>query len=148
MSRELLFSLTKNDFELQFFRAGGKGGQKQNKTSSGCRIIHKESGAVGYCWHDDVLTCRKCGAFFIDDDMENPDYVADPRLVIREMEKRGDWPRFCKKIGYAMGAIYASSQKPDPAPTRFLVYIDLIMDTTGKLATLARDWLREQKGEG
>ncbi|MFA5458606.1 MAG: peptide chain release factor-like protein [Synergistaceae bacterium] len=47
MSRELLFSLTKNDFELQFFRAGGKGGQKQNKTSSGCRIIHKESGAVG-----------------------------------------------------------------------------------------------------
>ena len=120
--------------------------------------------AFGYCWHekrpyihekrpyilriDDILTCRKCGAFFIDDDMENPDYVADPRLVIREMEKRGDWPRFCKKIGYAMGAIYASSQKPDPAPTRFLVYIDLIMDTTGKLATLARDWLREQEGEG
>ena len=47
MSRELLFSLTKNDFELQFFRAGGKGGQKQNKTSSACRIIHKASGAVG-----------------------------------------------------------------------------------------------------
>ena len=47
MSRELLFSLTKNDFEMQFFRAGGKGGQKQNKTSSGCRIIHKASGAIG-----------------------------------------------------------------------------------------------------
>ena len=113
--------------------------------------------ALGHCWHeerpdilriDDILTCRKCGAFFIDDDMENPDYVADPRLVIREMEKRGDWPRFCKKIGYAMGAIYASSQKPDPAPTRFLVYVDLIMDTTGKLATIARDWLKEQKEEG
>jgi len=45
--KEFLFSVTKKDFELQFFRAGGKGGQKQNKTSSACRIIHKESGAVG-----------------------------------------------------------------------------------------------------
>ena len=45
--KELLFSVTKKDFELQFFRAGGKGGQKQNKTSSACRIIHKASGAIG-----------------------------------------------------------------------------------------------------
>lgn len=42
-----LFSVTKDEFEWQFFRAGGKGGQKQNKTSSACRCIHKESGAVG-----------------------------------------------------------------------------------------------------
>lgn len=45
--KELLFSCTKKDFEIQTFRAGGKGGQKQNKTSSGVRIIHRESGAVG-----------------------------------------------------------------------------------------------------
>jgi len=45
--RELLFSVTKKDLKLQVFRCGGKGGQKQNKTSSGVRIIHKESGAVG-----------------------------------------------------------------------------------------------------
>lgn len=45
--KELLFSVTKKDFEMQFFRAGGKGGQKQNKTSSACRIIHRDSGAVG-----------------------------------------------------------------------------------------------------
>jgi len=47
--KELLFSLTKKDFDVQFFRAGGKGGQKQNKTSSACRITHPESGAVGEC---------------------------------------------------------------------------------------------------
>jgi len=45
--RKLLFSITKKDFEIQTFRCGGKGGQKQNKTNSGVRIIHKESGMRG-----------------------------------------------------------------------------------------------------
>lgn len=47
MSRELIFSVTKKDFEIQVFRAGGKGGQNANKVSAGVRIIHKESGARG-----------------------------------------------------------------------------------------------------
>lgn len=45
--KELLFSLTKKDFTIQTFRSGGKGGQHQNKTESGVRIIHPASGAVG-----------------------------------------------------------------------------------------------------
>lgn len=45
--RELLFSIKKNAFEMQTFRCGGNGGQHQNKTSSGVRFIHKESGARG-----------------------------------------------------------------------------------------------------
>lgn len=45
--RQLILRLTKKDFDVQVFRAGGKGGQKQNKTSSGVRIIHRASGAVG-----------------------------------------------------------------------------------------------------
>ena len=44
---EHLFTLTKKDFEMQTFRAGGKGGQHQNKINSGVRLIHKASGAVG-----------------------------------------------------------------------------------------------------
>ena len=47
--RELLYSLSKKDFKLEFFRSGGKGGQHQNKTSSGVRIKHLASGAVGEC---------------------------------------------------------------------------------------------------
>lgn len=47
MHKELLFSVTKKDFDMQVFRAGGKGGQKQNKTSSAVRIIHRESNAKG-----------------------------------------------------------------------------------------------------
>src|SRR4030042_4896521 len=45
--KELIFSVTKNDFDVQTFRSGGKGGQHQNKTESGVRIVHRESGAVG-----------------------------------------------------------------------------------------------------
>ena len=45
--KTLLFSLTRKDFEWQTFRAGGKGGQNQNKVESGVRCIHPPSGAVG-----------------------------------------------------------------------------------------------------
>ena len=42
-----LFSITKKDLTIHTFRSGGKGGQHQNKTDSGVRLVHKESGAVG-----------------------------------------------------------------------------------------------------
>jgi protein subunit release factor A len=47
--KEKLFTLTKKDFTIQTFRSGGKGGQHQNKTDSGVRIIHNDSGARGEC---------------------------------------------------------------------------------------------------
>ncbi len=46
-SKKLLFSITKDDFTVQTFRSGGKGGQNQNKVESGVRIIHPASGAIG-----------------------------------------------------------------------------------------------------
>ena len=49
MSKELLFSVTIKDCDVQTFRAGGKGGQHQNKTESAVRVIHRPSGAVGEC---------------------------------------------------------------------------------------------------
>src|SRR6266508_1375082 len=45
--RKPLISVTKDDFELQTFRCSGKGGQGQNKRSTGVRLIHKTSGARG-----------------------------------------------------------------------------------------------------
>jgi protein subunit release factor B len=47
--KELLFTIKDDDFEIQTFCSGGKGGQNQNKRFTGVRIIHKESGAVGEC---------------------------------------------------------------------------------------------------
>ena len=47
MARELWFSVTLKDCEVQTFRAGGNGGQNQNKRDTGVRIIHRDSGARG-----------------------------------------------------------------------------------------------------
>lgn len=47
MTRERILSVTLDDCDVQTFRAGGPGGQKQNKTSSAVRIIHRASGARG-----------------------------------------------------------------------------------------------------
>lgn len=46
-TKELLFSLTAKDFKFDYFRGTGAGGQKRNKTSSGVRCTHLQSGAVG-----------------------------------------------------------------------------------------------------
>lgn len=40
-------SVSIKDCRVDTFRAGGKGGQHQNKTSSGVRVTHPPSGAVG-----------------------------------------------------------------------------------------------------
>ena len=45
--RELLFSVTIHDCEVQEFCTGGKGGQNQNRRKMGIRIIHHPSGARG-----------------------------------------------------------------------------------------------------
>lgn len=45
--RKPFLSVTLKDCDVQHFRAGGKGGQNQNKRDTGTRIIHRASGAVG-----------------------------------------------------------------------------------------------------
>lgn len=47
MSKQKVLSVTIHDCEVQTFRAGGKGGQNQNKRDTGVRIIHHPSGARG-----------------------------------------------------------------------------------------------------
>lgn len=111
--RELLFSVTKDDFELQTFRAGGKGGQGQNKRSVGVRLIHKASGARGEArdersfdqnrknaflrlveskefktWHK-IETARRLG-MAIDTEEEIKKALNDDNLKI-EIKKNGKW---------------------------------------------------------
>ena len=61
--RKKILSVTLDDCIVQHFRAGGKGGQKQNKTSSGTRIIHEPSGARGECREERSQLQNKKRAF-------------------------------------------------------------------------------------
>ena len=47
--RELLFSVTKDDLEIDWFSGTGCGGQYRNKHQNCCRIRHKDSGAIATC---------------------------------------------------------------------------------------------------
>jgi protein subunit release factor B len=61
--RELLFSVTKDDFELQTFRCGGNGGQGVNKRSVGVRLIHHASGARGEARDERSFSQNRKNAF-------------------------------------------------------------------------------------
>lgn len=61
--RELLFSVTKEDCRFDYYRTGGPGGQKVNKTSSAVRCTHKASGAVGKCEEHRSQHLNKPAAF-------------------------------------------------------------------------------------
>ena len=43
--KQLLFSVTKKDLDIQFFSGSGAGGQHRNKHQNCVRIYHKDSGA-------------------------------------------------------------------------------------------------------
>lgn len=45
-NREHLFSVTKKEFEINWFSGSGAGGQHRNKHQNCCRIKHIESGAM------------------------------------------------------------------------------------------------------
>ena len=43
--KELLFSITKKDFQIDFFSGSGSGGQHRNKHQNCVRLYHPDSGA-------------------------------------------------------------------------------------------------------
>ena len=47
--KTLIFSARRKDFRVETFASGGPGGQHQNKTQSGVRIIHIASGLSAEC---------------------------------------------------------------------------------------------------
>lgn len=82
-----MFSITERDLEWQFFRAGGKGGQAQNKTSSGARVIHRESGARGESRiHRDQLHNRRTALKALADSVQFRTWVAEQHAEVERTE--------------------------------------------------------------
>src|SRR5262249_59099253 len=46
---DIEIEIRREDVERQTFRSGGPGGQHQNKTESGVRLIHRPTGIVAEC---------------------------------------------------------------------------------------------------
>ena len=63
MARELLFSVTMKDLEMQTFSVGGAGGGGKDTSNSGVRLIHAASGARGECREHRSNTANKRKAF-------------------------------------------------------------------------------------
>ena len=69
----------------------------------------------------------------------NPDYAADPRLVLREMMKREDWDRFVEYIYHKQ-----PSDINRLSPYAELVF-NYIPNITGKLRDAGIEWMRKEK---
>src|ERR1700683_4401898 len=63
MAKQLLFSVTKKDFDMQTFRCPGAGGGGKDTSSSGVRLIHRASGAVGEGRETRSVTQNRKAAF-------------------------------------------------------------------------------------
>jgi len=63
MIKELLFSITKKDFEISYYSGSGAGGQHRNKHKNCVRIIHKPSGAMATGADSKSLDQNKKNAF-------------------------------------------------------------------------------------
>jgi len=63
MSRELLFTITAKDMDIEHIRGSGPGGQHRNKTSTGVRMKHRASGVVVEATDDRSQDRNKRNAF-------------------------------------------------------------------------------------
>jgi protein subunit release factor B len=65
VDKKLLFSLSKTngDFVITPYKGSGKGGQKRNKTMSGCRITHPATGLYTECEEERYFEVNKRRAF-------------------------------------------------------------------------------------
>jgi len=61
--KQILFSLTKKDFTVEYFNPGKNGGQNANKIASACRIKHPASGAMAECKEERTQEPNKKRAF-------------------------------------------------------------------------------------
>lgn len=101
--KKLLFSVVKSDFDMQTFRCPGAGGGGKDTSSSGVRLIHRASGAVGEGRETRSVTQNRKAAFL--------------RLI--ETPKFKNWHRI--ECARRMG-------KPEETPEQILARVDRMIE--------------------
>ena len=61
--KQLVFSVTKKDFIVEYYNPGKNGGQNANKVATACRIHHPASGAIGDCHEERMQKPNRERAF-------------------------------------------------------------------------------------
>jgi len=61
--KELLFSVTKKDFDITYFSGSGAGGQHRNRHKNCVRLRHKETGIITVGQEERSLEANKKKAF-------------------------------------------------------------------------------------
>jgi RF-1 domain len=116
---QLLFSVTKKDFEMQTFTVPGPGGGGKDTSKTGVRLIHKDSGAVGEGRETRSVTKNREAAF--------------KRLV--NTKKFKDWHRI--ECARRMG-------KPIPeTPEQIKERVDRMIDEGLKNGTIKVEYLED-----
>ena len=97
---------------------------------------------VGICWcepeyyNEDIDKCHKCGAIYSTGrrSKAHPDFISDPRLVLREMDRIGMLDDFKKYSGVFIWM-----------PEGHYIRVDYMTDTTtGLLVKAAIEWMEKE----
>ena len=119
---------------------------KDDKPLSNDEVNQRLHKAFGYCVHEMVkdsskyfswFCCAEC-KYMASEPSRSPNYCANPLLVLREMRERGDFGRW-------VSVVNGLSINEDGYLLNDVIPIDLILDTTGKLARKALEWVERSK---
>ena len=107
---------------------------------------------VGLCWHEwewdsnrRYFTCMKCPKLGGRTRQVNPDFAVDPRLVLREMAKREDFPLFMARLMYVDDNVEGIDWDHN-IDIGYFIDSNGELETTGKLVKDAIKFLKEKEG--
>jgi protein subunit release factor A len=117
VTQTLLFSITKDDFDIQTFSVGGHGGGGKDTSNSGVRLIHRASGAVGEGREHRSNSANRKSAF----------------LKLVKTEKFKNWHRLecARKLRKAV----------EETPTEILARVDRMMEEGLKNGEIVVDYV-------
>jgi protein subunit release factor B len=103
-NRELLFSVTLDDCQVDTFRSGGKGGQNVNKRDTGVRVTHRASGAVGKA-------------------TDERSQIQNKRLAFKRMTQTSTFQKWVRMTTGQQGALYVAQVERELWPDRLKVEV-------------------------